>query len=191
MGLAVADVSGKGIPAALFMMSSRTVLKAAAIGQTTPGEVLGEVNAFLQADNPNFMFVTILYAIYDPDTGVFTFANGGHCPPLLVRSDGSACELPGTKGVALGLKGRPGVPPPRGAARPRRHPPPLHRWRFRGLERREGGVRPRPPAGRVRRLPAFSAREANDRLIEAVADFSGGRAQFDDITCLAVHRTSS
>ena len=49
--------------------------------------------------------MTLVYAVYDPETGVFTYANGGHCDPLVVRGDGSTSELPGTRGVVLGLEG--------------------------------------------------------------------------------------
>ena len=66
IGLSIADVSGKGVPAALFMMSSRTLMKGAAIGSTSPSEVLREVNDMLSQDNDAGMFVTILYAEYDP-----------------------------------------------------------------------------------------------------------------------------
>ena len=61
-GLAIADVSGKGIPAALFMMSSRTILKGAAIGLEQPSQVLTEVNNLIHQDNENTMFITLIYA---------------------------------------------------------------------------------------------------------------------------------
>ena len=77
VGLAVADVSDKGVPAALFMMSSRTLLKGAAIGVGLPGEVLREVNDLLIEDNEGGMFVTLLYAVYDPSSRELTYANGG------------------------------------------------------------------------------------------------------------------
>ena len=83
IGLAIADVSGKGVPAALFMMSSRTLLKGAAISFQAPGPVLAEVNSLLQEDDTAGMFVTMLYATYSPATGTFTYASGGHDPPLV------------------------------------------------------------------------------------------------------------
>ena len=103
VGLAVADVSDKGVPAALFMMSSRTLLKGTALGLGQPGAVLREVNDLLVQDNTTAMFVTLLYAVYDPDSGNFTYANGGHNPPLLVRPDGSSEYLQTTGGIALGV----------------------------------------------------------------------------------------
>ena len=103
VGLAVADVSGKGVPAALFMMSSRTLLKGAAIGVGEPRHVLAEVNSLLEAENREGMFVTVLYAIYDPSTKELTFANGGHNSPLIIHANGSSTLLPLTGGIALGV----------------------------------------------------------------------------------------
>ena len=103
VGLAIADVSDKGVPASLFMMSSRTLLKGAAIGHSDPGDVLREVNALLYEDNESAMFVTLVYATYDPETGTLTYANGGHNPPVVVRADGGSSLLPLTDGIALGI----------------------------------------------------------------------------------------
>ena len=103
IGLAIADVSDKGVPAALFMMSTRTLLKGAAIGATEPGEVLREVNTLLNQDNDAAMFVTILYAVYDPASGELTYANGGHNSPLVVHSNGQSELIPLTNGIALGV----------------------------------------------------------------------------------------
>ena len=103
LGLAVADVSDKGVPAALFMMSSRTLLKGAAIGRREPGKVLQEVNDLLSADNDAMMFVTIFYAIFNPASGELAYANGGHNAPLVVHADGEAEMLPQTGGIAAGV----------------------------------------------------------------------------------------
>ncbi len=103
IGLAIADVSGKGVPAALFMMSARTLLKGAAIGSSNPSDVLVEVNNLLSQDNDSAMFVTILYAEYDPSTGHIAYASGGHNAPLIVHANGSSELLPTTGGIALGL----------------------------------------------------------------------------------------
>ena len=104
IGLAVADVSDKGVPAALFMMSSRTLLKGSAIGTTGPGATLSEVNQLLCQENEAMMFVTLLYGTYSPSSGKFVYANGGHNPPLVVHSDGSSTILPPTGGMALGVE---------------------------------------------------------------------------------------
>ncbi len=105
VGLAIADVSDKGVPAALFMMSSRTLLKGSAIGLGQPGQVLTEVNNLLNEDDTTGMFVTMLYAVYDPKTSVLTYASGGHDPPLVVHADGSSELKELTGGIALGVLG--------------------------------------------------------------------------------------
>ena len=85
IGLAIADVSDKGMPAALFMMSSRMLLKGAGQRFEHPGEALAEVNDLLDAENEASMFVTLFYAIYDPQTSQFIYANGGHNEPIIVH----------------------------------------------------------------------------------------------------------
>ena len=103
VGLAIADVSDKGVPAALFMMSTRTLLKGAAIGAINPADVMETVNQLLCEDNEASMFVTLLYAVFDPETGRLNYANGGHNPPLIVHTDNTSSLLPLTDGLALGL----------------------------------------------------------------------------------------
>ena len=103
VGLAIADVSDKGVPAALFMMSSRTLLKGSAISIPEPGEVLTTVNDLLVENNDTAMFVTLVYAVFDPETGKLTYSNGGHNPPLVIHADGSSTLLPQTGGIMLGV----------------------------------------------------------------------------------------
>ncbi|MGC9456342.1 MAG: ATP-binding SpoIIE family protein phosphatase [Halothiobacillaceae bacterium] len=103
IGLVVADVSGKGIPAAFFMAISRTELQLAALRGRGPGDVLAEVNTQLCGQNPLEMFVTVFYGIYDTRTGILTYANGGHNPPVQRTLDGRVSWLPVTHGTALGI----------------------------------------------------------------------------------------
>ena len=103
IGLAIADVSDKGMPAALFMMSSRMLLKGAGQRFEHPGEALAEVNDLLDADNEAAMFVTLFYAIYDPQTSNFCYANGGHNEPIVVHPDGRTTIVSPTGGTALGI----------------------------------------------------------------------------------------
>ena len=103
IGLTVADVSDKGVPAALFMMSSHTLIKSVAQTDENPSHVLETVNNLLHENNDSFMFVTVIYAIYDPATGELTYACGGHDSPIVVHDDGSSVVLPPTGGVSLGL----------------------------------------------------------------------------------------
>ena len=87
IGLVIADVSGKGVPAALFMMVCRTMIKGAAIGLDSPAKVIQEVNAMLGEENESCMFVTLFYAVFDPKTGELRYANGGHNPPAVVSGE--------------------------------------------------------------------------------------------------------
>ncbi|MBN1436175.1 MAG: SpoIIE family protein phosphatase [Sedimentisphaerales bacterium] len=100
----VADVSGKGVPAALFMMIVRTLINAAAKEGLPPEALLQHVNELVYPDNKNFMFVTVLCAIINVKTGAVQFGNAGHNPPLIGRIDGSVQyhELPPATFLGLG-----------------------------------------------------------------------------------------
>ncbi len=101
LGLVVGDVTDKGVPAALVMATTRSVLRTAAQGAVSPGDVLERANNLLCPDMPSKMFVTCLYAILDPHTGQLVYANAGHDLPYQRGSDGVA-ELRAT-GMPLGL----------------------------------------------------------------------------------------
>ncbi|MBL8056781.1 MAG: SpoIIE family protein phosphatase, partial [Anaerolineales bacterium] len=102
-GIGVADVSDKGVPAALFMALSRTLLRSAAIHRTSPAATLTRVNELILADARSQQFVTVYYAIWEPATGRLLYANAGHNPPVLVTAaDGEARILP-ARGAALGV----------------------------------------------------------------------------------------
>ncbi len=101
-GIAIADVSDKGVPAALFMALSRTLLRSAALHRTSPGATLTRVNEMILADARSSQFVTVFYAIWEPGTGRLVFANAGHNPPVLMRADGEA-QLLKLKGAMLAV----------------------------------------------------------------------------------------
>ena len=190
VGLAIADVSDKGVPAALFMMSSRTLLKGAAIGSADPGDALREVNDLLYDENESLMFVTVLYSMYDPASGILTYSSGGHDAPLLVRSDGTATLLPLTGGVALGIA------PDQGFASREVQLDPGDTVVFYTDGITEAMNADGEQFG-VRRMsevyaadPPRDAEGAAKAMFEAVRDFVGDTPQSDDITCLAVHRSA-
>ena len=103
IGLVVGDVTDKGVPAALVMATTRTLLRSAAERLESPGAVLERVNDLLVEDIPPKMFVTCLYALLDPKTGRLQFANAGHDLPY-VRTAGGVHEMRAT-GMPLGLLG--------------------------------------------------------------------------------------
>lgn len=102
LGLFIADVADKGIPAALFMALTRTLVRAAVIETSSPAEALRRVNDLLLPDTRQGMFVTAVYAVLDQNTGELTYANAGHNPPLWVRANGQVERLTRT-GIALGV----------------------------------------------------------------------------------------
>ena len=188
VGLTIADVSDKGVPAALFMMSSRTMMKGAAISARQPGEVLAMVNSMLAEDNDPQMFVTVLYAVYDPATGSLTYSSGGHDTPLVVHRDGSSELLPLTGGIVLGI---------------------MPELDFNekcvtlapgdtvicytdGVTEAMNGDGEQFGIERLRQTfletPPSDARDAVSKIFDAVSDFAGGTIQSDDITCLTLSR---
>ena len=103
LGLVIADVSDKGMPAALFMALSRSIVRASMARLLPPAEGIAQANRLICADAMNSMFVTLFYAQLDPATGEFTYVNAGHNPPLLLRAEtGELIELTRT-GMVLGL----------------------------------------------------------------------------------------
>jgi serine phosphatase RsbU (regulator of sigma subunit) len=103
IGLVIADVSGKGVPAALFMAISRTVLQSSARDQRSAGDCLAQANAILCQQNPLDLFVTVFYGILDVETGELSYANGGHIPPVIIRHGGQINLVPRTGGMAIGV----------------------------------------------------------------------------------------
>lgn len=101
-GFVIADVSDKGVPAALFMALSRSLVRAAALDGSSPGVALSRANRWISRDTDTSMFVTLFYGVLDPERGVLRYACGGHNPPLLMRADGDVMQLT-TPGIALGV----------------------------------------------------------------------------------------
>lgn len=104
LALVIADVSGKGVPAALFMTVTRTLFRAnAPMYIDRPGDCLSRINLILQRDNTNMMFVTTFYGILDIKTGLLTYSNAGHNPPHIIRQDGKVETITKSHGMALGV----------------------------------------------------------------------------------------
>lgn len=103
LGFAIADVSDKGVPAAIFMAISRTVIRATALRQLSPAVCLQQSNELLCRESVNDMFVTVFYAILNIHTGELVYCNGGHNRPVMLQTDGEVSMLPLTGGMALGV----------------------------------------------------------------------------------------
>ena len=102
LALVVADVCGKGTPAAMFMAMSRTILRGVANARRSPAETLRRMNEILNHSNDQ-MFVTLFYAQYNIYTGHMVYANGGHLPPIVRHNDGSVEECPLPFGFPVGI----------------------------------------------------------------------------------------
>ena len=189
LGMVVADVSGKGVPAALFCMVSKTLLRTIAMrGRAVASEAIKEVNEGLCEDNDSCMFVTAFYAVLDPVSGFVEYVNAGHPLPLVLHADGGASYLPGTSGLALGV--------------------------MEGVHYHSASVSLKPGEvllmftdgvteamntrseefGCERLLALFdkpghaqlSEREAVEKMVTAVHAFADGAEQSDDLTCMAL-----
>ena len=102
IGFTIADVSGKGVPAAIFMAVARTLIRATGIRGVSPAECMTYSNALLSQEAVNNMFVTVFYGIYNIRTGEVTYSNAGHNPPYLMKADGTVEELPLSKDIVAG-----------------------------------------------------------------------------------------
>ena len=189
LGIAVGDVSGRGVGAALFMTGSRSVLKGTAIGSSDPATVLSEMNEVVSEDNPECRLVSLVYAVYHPRTGEVRYANGGHPMPLVIDGGGRRRGLDPVEGVAIGVQSGAEFGEGEAALEPgetlllycdgltRVRNPAGEEFGTKGIE---GAFAAGPPA---------SAREAVERVLEDVKRFGEGREIEDDVVCLALRRS--
>jgi len=195
LGVAVADVSGKGIPASLLMAMCRTDLRQIAPRHESPARTLAELNRTLGGDLRG-MFITILYAVIDPARGEVTFARAGHELPLFSRRDpGTGLprgEYVGSEGMPVGL-----VPDEIFSAVIADRTEPFGPGD--ALVLYTDGLTEAPNdedkefsnarlADAVRALHARNARELNDGILETVHRFAGSVPLRDDLTLVTVKR---
>ena len=103
LGFVIADVSGKGVPAAIFMAISRTVIRAIALTDNSAAMCMKRANDILCKESVNDMFVTVFYGILDIHTGVVTYCNAGHNPPVFMKHDKTVSFVPLTGDRILGV----------------------------------------------------------------------------------------
>ncbi len=102
IGFTMADVSGKGVPAAIFMAVSRTLIKATGVRGVSTDECMRIVNDILCGESVDSMFVTVFYGIYDLNTDTIEFTNAGHNPPYILHADGTVEMLKSVCNLVLG-----------------------------------------------------------------------------------------
>ncbi len=188
IGLVIADVSGKGIPAAIFMAVSRTLIRATGIRGGSATECLQSCNDLLAPESVDCMFVTVFYAIMDVRTGEISYCNAGHTAPCVLKTDGSVSMLPVERNPMVGA--------------------------IEGLQFKGGTMQLQPGEtlflytdgvteamngsneafGEERMTDSLSdvclhgAQEVVEALRSDVADFVGQAEQSDDITMLVIRR---
>ncbi|HWA88350.1 MAG TPA: GAF domain-containing SpoIIE family protein phosphatase [Opitutus sp.] len=196
VGIAVADVSGKGIPASLLMAICRTNLRQIAPRHSSPARTLRELNRTMEGDMRPGTFITVLYAVVDAARNEVTLARAGHELPLLWRRPDGAADATGgfvgSAGVPLGM-----VADEEFAAATVDHTERFHRGDL--LVLYTDGLTETPDEdGReftgarledaVRALAGAVAREVNDGVLESVRRFAGEAPPRDDLTLVTVRR---
>ncbi len=187
LGLVVADVSEKGVPAALFMALTRSLMRVYGRDGATPAEVVRQVNDFLCTESgSSTMFVTLFYGIWDPAQGRLHYVNAGHNPPYIRRREGAVEQFPLQGGLPLGVLA--GQRWSEGEAPLR--PGDILLAYSDGLteamnERRECFGQDRLEAFLRHPLP-LEAEEALRQIVEQVDAFAAGHPQADDLTVLVL-----
>ncbi len=188
LGLLIADVSDKGVAAALYMALARTVVRIVAKVTRDPAETLRQVNSILMEDARSGMFVSMFYATLDLESGLLTYARAGHNPPLLLRAHDRAVERLLSRGVVLGILDEPVI---ESAELTMAHGDALvlytdgvteaenSRYEEFGEERLQTVLR---------ETQALTAEALVQRINAAAVTFVGERPQFDDFTLLVVVR---
>ena len=103
IGIVMADVSGKGIPAAIFMAVSRTVIRTTALQGMSPAACISHSNDLIAKESYDSMFVTVFYGIYNIKTGEITYCNAGHNAPCILRKNGEVKPLPDSTDLVVGI----------------------------------------------------------------------------------------
>lgn len=188
IGLVVADVSGKGVPAALFMTVTRTLIKNSSAYHPDPVQALLEVNAQVVPENEMCMFVTVFYGVYDPESGEMVYASAGHPAPFLRRASGEVERLEEAKGQAIGIMDVMDLKP----GRVRLEPGDVLLAFTDGLDEAVNQQNEMFGMERVAQwlkgCELCTAPEMIERLVKFHAEFTGPVEPFDDLTLLVFRR---
>jgi phosphoserine phosphatase RsbU/P len=182
----IGDVSGKGVPAALFMAVTKTLMKGVAEQRLTPSQVLEKVNHELSVDNDQMMFVTLVCGALDLRTGELRYSNAGHLPPLLLRPSGPAVWVELPKGAVLGVADDPVYT----TKTIQLEPMDTLLFFTDGVNEAMNPAKQFYGDARLREFadakPGRSPKELVEGLVSSVQQFAGDETQSDDITVLAL-----
>ena len=186
VGCIVGDVSGKGIPAAMFMAVSKTLLKATALKGIPTDTCMETVNNVLVEESLSGMFVTVFYGIFDTRNGAFEYCSGGHNPPYLISKSGEVKQLENKGGLVLG-----GIKDVEYESNMVVLQPGDSLFLY-----TDGVTEAMDATGTMfeekrledclKRIHGSSVKEIVQNVIQEVQAFSRGVNQYDDITCLAI-----
>lgn len=186
IGLVIADVSGKGVPAALFTTVTRALLRAAVSRDySSPSDCLTLVNDLLCESNPSCIFITLFFGVLDLRTGELSYSNAGHNPPRVLTTDSKVAVVPKTNNLVLGIQ-------------------PGHAYHNKqiqlmpgdtlflytdGITEAEDSKSEEFTESRLDEKLAGLANTSSERvateIVDAVQEFVGDAPQSDDITCVA------
>ena len=188
IGITIADVSGKGVPAAIFMAVSRTLIKATGLQGNEPGECMKTVNDILCDESVGSMFVTVFYGIYDLQTGVVNFCNAGHNPPYILRAEGTVEVLKSSVNLVLGvMEGMPFT-----SETFQLNPGDALVMYTDGVTEAENKEHDQFGESRLEATLTASKGAASKQIVDTinakVKEFTDGAAQSDDITQLVIRR---
>ena len=182
----IADVSGKGMPAALFMALSQTVVRVLSTSHASPVDLIASANPIITSRSHSGMFVTLFYGILDPESGSLSFVNAGHNPPFILRAGSLKTEELFASGAALGIFAD-------GRFREytiRLSPGDLLVLYTDGITEARNREGEEFGTGRlmdtVRELAPKTPQEIVDAVVSRVMTFAGSEPQADDITILVV-----
>ncbi|HJZ49385.1 MAG TPA: SpoIIE family protein phosphatase [Roseiflexaceae bacterium] len=188
LGVVIADVTDKGVPAALFMVLSRTHIRATASDGRSPAVVLEQANRLILSEAKSGLFVTCFYGILDLDSGELTYASGGHNYPLVYRTATDKVEQLSAQGIVLGI-----IPDPRFEQRSvQLDPGDVVCFYTDGVTEAMNPRRQLFDEERLcevlRRSHQLDPLEIIGRIIDAVTNFSASAPQTDDITLVVLKR---
>ncbi len=182
----IGDVCGKGVPAAIFMASARSIIKSQALANPQPSRVIPLANRLVAEDANPGMFVTVFYGWYNTETRTLYYLSAGHSPPILYHPSTSSCSLPLNTNLPIGL-----------IAAANFEEGEIHLERgdkvilyTDGITEAENGNKELFGANRLVNVVLehgmLPPKELQDKIIESVTTFSEGREQSDDMTMMVV-----